>query len=107
MKKHLFIIVFQLVSALTFAQDDVSKRYASSITPTDLKDRLSIIASDALEGRMTGSRGQKMAAAFISDHFRRLGLQAPVNGSYYQPFDLYTISRGEIYLQASGTSFAN
>lgn len=83
------------------------KDYASLITPDELKENLSIIASDALEGRETGTRGQKMAAAFISYQFEKLGLKPPVDGSFYQHFDLYKSVPGEVYLTAGGVRFKN
>lgn len=93
------------VQVHVFAQSP--KDYAELITPEDLKDNLSIIASDALEGRATGTRGQKMAAAFISFHFQQLGLKAPVNGSYYQPFELYRLVPGETTITAGGVTYRN
>jgi hypothetical protein len=89
------------------AQDQVVQQYGNRITPDDLKGYLSILASDALEGRETGTRGQKMAAAFISAHFSDLGLTAPVEGSHYQPVDLITSVPGEIYIKAGQTSYKN
>lgn len=77
--------------------------YASTITAADLKANLSIIASDAMEGRETGKRGQKMAAAFISFTFQELGLAAPVNGSYYQPVPLYSAGISGVTLKANNT----
>src|SRR6187549_1178952 len=109
MKKLILLVV--LVSALAGnrlqAQDPVAKKYGDLITPSDLKENLSILASDAFEGRETGKRGQKMAAAFISAHFEELGLAAPVDGSYYQPVGLYSLVPGEIYLKAGQTRFNN
>ena len=49
------------ISVCVNAQNEVAKKYADQITGADLKEYLSIIASDALEGRETGTRGQKMA----------------------------------------------
>ncbi|HCW07943.1 MAG TPA: peptidase M28, partial [Cytophagales bacterium] len=72
-----------LLVQFSFAQDQKASQYAQLITASDLKENLTIIASDALEGRYTGTRGQKMAAAFIANHFESLGLAGPVNGSYY------------------------
>jgi Zn-dependent M28 family amino/carboxypeptidase len=67
--------------------------YAKTITPEDLKKHLSIIASDAYEGRETGQKGQKMAAEYIKKHFVACGLEAPVKSNpqepYFQTFDLY------------------
>ncbi len=94
-----------LVQVHIFAQSPTD--YAELITSEDLRDNLSIIASDALEGRATGTRGQKMAAAFISFHFEQLGLKAPVNGSYYQPFELYRLMPGETVITTRGTTYQN
>lgn len=109
MKK--FILIFLSIISFAWRVDaqvnSVATTYANTITTADLKDRLTIIASDALEGRNTGSRGQKMAAAFISDHFRQLGLTAPINHSYYQPVNLYSSSPEEVFIKAGGNTFQN
>jgi aminopeptidase YwaD len=45
------------------------------------------LASDALEGRLSGSIGARVAAQFIAGRFRSLGLQpAGDDGGYRQPF---------------------
>lgn len=99
------IVIFQQIVAV--AQQS-PQEYAELITPADLMDNLSILASDALEGRETGTRGQKMAAAFISHHFQELGLAPPVDGaSYYQPFDLHKVVQGEVYMTTRGTTYQN
>jgi hypothetical protein len=103
MKQHTFLVLL-LVSHLLFGQDP--QPYASMVEPRALKENLSIIASDAMEGRFTGSRGQKMAAAFIADHFGRLGL-TPINkGSYYQPFELYSYKQGEVSIATPTKKFS-
>lgn len=83
-----------------YAQENTAEKYGEMISPEHLRDYLSILASDALEGRETGKRGQKMAAALISSHFAELGLQPPVDGSYYQHFQLYTSYPQEMYIKA-------
>ena len=86
-------------------------KYAETITEEDLRDYLTILASDAMEGRETGQRGQKMAAAFIAFHFQELGLQPVVkdgnNYSYYQKFELEKSSPGEIYVLFGGEKLMN
>jgi len=63
---------------MAISQNEDALKYAATITKEDAFDKLSIIASDAMEGRETGQRGQKMAAAFIEYHFEQLGLLPPV-----------------------------
>ncbi len=83
-------------------KDAIAERYARTITEADLQDYLNILASDALEGRETGTRGQKMAAAFIEQHFVDNDLSAVVQGNedwgYQQRFDLYKNHYRDIYL---------
>ena len=89
-----------LVVALgLLAQDKMAIKYAKTITVEDLNTHLSIISSDEYEGRETGKKGQKMAAAYISKQFEALGLEAPVDGSYYQSFDLTESQIGNVYFR--------
>ena len=60
---------------------DWSLPYAATITPQALKADLSVLASDAYEGRETGKKGQKMAADYIAKAFAADGLTGPVQGS--------------------------
>lgn len=80
-------IALQYVS---FAQKDKSVKYAATIKAADLKKQLTIIASDEMEGRETGTEGQRKAAAYIESQFKKMGL-APIpslNG-YQQLYPLY------------------
>jgi hypothetical protein len=105
MTRKLSCSLLFIVPLLAFAQDP--QPYASIIEPKALKENLSIIASDAMEGRFTGSRGQKMAAAFIADHFERLGL-TPINkGSYYQPFSLHSYKQADIIIETPKNKFSS
>ncbi len=54
------------------------------ISANSLRGNLSFIASDALEGRATPSRGLDLAAEYIAAQFRRAGLQPPIDGDYFQ-----------------------
>lgn len=86
--------------------EDFSKKYAETISASDLSRHLHIIASDSLEGRETGKKGQKLAADYISKQFESFGLKAPVatpNGdSYYQKFNLESRQWGDIYISIRG-----
>lgn len=112
MKKFLITILAAFTLSGSYGQTEgYAFKYAQTITQQDLHDYLSILASDALEGRETGTRGQKMAAAFISSHFEDLGLTAPVplcnTSSYYQPVDLYSSTPGETYMEVDGNRYEN
>lgn len=81
------------------AQDKTALKFAKTITAEDLKGHLSILASDEYEGRETGKKGQKMAAEYIANHFKSLGFEAPVDGSYFQKFNLTESSIGSVYFK--------
>jgi hypothetical protein len=83
MKK--LLITYSLLGTFTaaFAQNETAMKFAGYITPDDAKKHLSIIASDAFEGRETGKPGAEKAANYIAGEFKKLGLEAPVNGSYF------------------------
>lgn len=94
--KHLFLsILIQLLFQVGFPQDNIPIQYANSITIEDLSEHLTILASDVLEGRETGERGQKMAAAYIEHYFKHIGLEPAVNTpmgkSYVQSFNLIKV----------------
>ena len=93
MKKILLLAGFGfcLFSLQTLAQNDVAIKYANSITVDDLKTHLNYLASDELEGRETGEKGQKLAAEYLRDFYREIGLTGPVDGDYFQYFNLVRI----------------
>ena len=51
-----------------------------------IKEDVAFLASDALEGRQTGTEGEKKAAKYISERFAELGLLAKGTTNYVQPF---------------------
>jgi len=51
--------------------------------PEQLQRHVLTLASEAMEGRKTGSAGADLAADYIASQFQELGLQS-LNGSYFQ-----------------------
>lgn len=90
-----------LLYAAVMAQSPL-KTYEATISEADLKKHLTYIASDELEGRDTGSEGQKKAAKYIIQHLEEWGLQpivnTPAGKSYLQTFSLYKADWGEGYV---------
>jgi Zn-dependent M28 family amino/carboxypeptidase len=65
------------------------KAAAASITAERLRAHIRYLADDLLEGRGPGSRGDRLAQAYIATQMEAMGLQpAGENGSWYQPFDI-------------------
>ena len=60
----------------------------AAISADDLRLHVEALASEAMEGRLTGSRGELLATEYVANAFQRLGLEpAGDDGSYFQPFD--------------------
>ncbi len=64
---------------------DSAAKLAATITAEDMRKHLTVLASDEYEGRETGEEGNKMAAEYIANHFKSIGLP-PVgeDNSYFQ-----------------------
>ena len=70
-----------------------------SIKADELKKNLMVIASDEMEGRQTGSEGQKKAGVYMIDYYKNIGVSYPkALGSYYQkvPKEALKSRRGEL-----------
>lgn len=91
------LLIALAVVAVVQAQDgrpDVAPGNAT-IHEQELKADLSFLASDLLQGRLTGTTGNHLATEFIRARFERLGLK-PMGSddSYFQPFTLMTTTLG-------------
>jgi len=51
-----------------------------------IKEDVAFLASDKLEGRQTGTKGEKAAADYIKKRFKELGLSPKGTNGYLQPF---------------------
>lgn len=83
--------VLTLLSVNCIAQTNLKKAgsYASLITAADLKKNLTILAGPEMEGRETGTEGQRKAAAFIEEQMKSFGLLPAVDGQYQMVFPVY------------------
>lgn len=105
--KKLLLLCLPFAATLAMAQkgDDASAKYAALITQQGLKEKLTILASDEMEGRETASPGQRKAAAYIEDFFKKLGLKPGNGDSYQQLYPVYQEVLNEKNLRVNGRSF--
>ena len=82
MKKYFSLIL--VIPFFSFAQENLT--YANSINNTDLYKHIEVLSSDSLEGRETGKPGQKMAAEYIANQFKKIGIPPYKRKTYYQKF---------------------
>ncbi|WP_316735163.1 M28 family peptidase [Pedobacter aquatilis] len=107
-KKFLTLGFVSLFAASSFAQvkplvpNKDAIRFSKVINPENGYKHLSILASDEFEGRETGKKGAWMAADYIRDYFKSLGLKGPVDGSYFQKIDLVNYSINQSSLTING-----
>ncbi|HTQ26501.1 MAG TPA: hypothetical protein VMI35_00160, partial [Puia sp.] len=82
--RKFFILLAVAATATTQAQKMTDpKPFANSITEEGLKKHLYVIASRDFEGRETATEGQRLAAAYIENQFKAMGLQ-PGNKDHFQ-----------------------
>lgn len=75
--KSIIALIF-LVLITSCKQDTVKE--------ISIKDDIAVLASDAYEGRETGTKGEQEAAKYISERFKALGLQPKGTDGYFQVF---------------------
>ncbi len=105
---HIKTIVLFIAILLNFscksAKDQEPKtaditKYVNTITAADLKKHLIIVAGDEMEGRNTGSPGQKKAGKYLIGQYEANGIPFPKGAdNYYQniPASFFVRAKGEV-----------
>src|ERR1035438_4458624 len=94
MRKSVLAAAAFLAAAMAAAQTASTNLsiIASHLTANDLKADISFLASDALEGRGTPSRGLEIAAEYVAAQFRRAGLDPAGDDDYFQTANYVTVT---------------
>jgi aminopeptidase YwaD len=75
--------------ALFYSSSEAQKlKKADRIVMSHLKSHIQYLASDELEGRRTGTEGEKKAMEYISRQFRDAGLAPKGTNGFYQSFEI-------------------
>lgn len=92
--KYLFLLLTAFTVSCNSAQNSVTKAsqstmtrvdYANTITAADLKKHLYIYAGDEMRGRMTGSKGQKLAVEYLRNFYQDHNIASPMGvNNYFQ-----------------------
>ncbi len=84
MKNSRISLLLAIFTTFSFAQVQPSK-YIKLITKESLKTNLYIIASDEMEGRDTGTKGQKKAGEYLISQYTKAGISFPEGAAdFYQ-----------------------
>ena len=90
--------VLHRLNLISTEQDSATKgtplRTATATSPKildeDVRNHLSYLCSDALEGRFTGSKGEKLASDYVADSFQAFGLEPFTSeGEWIQGFPFF------------------
>jgi hypothetical protein len=111
MRKLIAMVALAMLVLPAWAQkkDLQAVKFANTITQKDLSRHLHVIAADDMEGRRTGTKGQKKAAQYIANHFKQLGLKPPVKTpqgmSYLQKFSMKSTKWEDVSVEVNGNKY--
>jgi hypothetical protein len=93
--KLILLLPLIFMATIAFSQSKIEP-YVKTITQENLKKHIYTLASDSLEGRKTGQKGQKMAAEYISNFFKSHKLDNMGMENHLQPFELKAYSKNQV-----------
>jgi hypothetical protein len=100
--------ILLLISCLTsFILQSQGQADKSKIDRKDLRTFVRILSSDSLEGRGTGTSGQRKAERFMSERFKELGLNTYDQNGYLQKFKLNQTYWGQVYIKTQNRTLEN
>ena len=82
------IIATLAITVIVSAGVVVSQQRATTFDEASLKAHVKYLSDDKLEGRGTGAPGGEMAAKYIAEQLKAIGVKGAANGSYFQPVSL-------------------
>jgi len=104
MQKQFMLLVGFASSLLVFLDTPKPPKEAlDAIRPADIRQQIDFLAADAMMGRNTPSPELDRAADYIAKEFQHYGLR-PVNGSYFNEFQVGTVRLGKENLLAISVS---
>jgi len=104
MEKKILLSILYFVSVFTVnAQNSFDEKQVTQ----KLKNHISILASDAFEGRETGTNGEHLAYDYITAQFKDIGLETKGTDGYLQSFDFTkeTINGEKTFLKLNEKTF--
>ncbi|MFN0171152.1 MAG: M28 family metallopeptidase [Bryobacteraceae bacterium] len=107
MKRILLVLALSLFSCSRSSGPNL-KPALDGITADGLLGHIKVLASDEFEGRLPGTRGEELTVRYLTDQFRKRGLE-PGNpdGSYVQKVPLLGItSQTSIDIRVGGKALA-
>ncbi|RXK60616.1 M28 family peptidase [Lacibacter luteus] len=102
-----FLAALSLLALSASAQkkNKTAEQFSKTITADDLKTHLYILAGPEMEGRETGTAGQRKAADYLKQQFQRIGIAPANNGNYEQFYPLYKDTLKDASVSVNGKTF--
>jgi Zn-dependent M28 family amino/carboxypeptidase len=90
--KNSYNSLFFILSAALLSACGKQDKPAKPITADEIKSHIAVLADDSLMGRKPFTAGEPKAINYISEQFRKLGLEPGNNGSYFQEVPMAEIT---------------
>ena len=90
-----------------FKLDNDGTTFAAGIKAEDLKTLVYALASDSMQGRETGEKGQQIAAQFIAQQFKDAGLPPKADKGFFQKILLQSETWKDLALKVGDQEFRN
>lgn len=91
--RSLICLTLTATLATPSAADPAASNAAPEVNVERVRAHLDFLADNLLEGRETGSSGYDIAAAYLSAHFRHLGVEPAGTDGYLQPIEFVRTER--------------
>lgn len=93
-KYYIIILTAVILSVYSFGYydsgDGIDKVRNPEITKQEVYEHIKFLASDALEGRFPGTKGDSLTEYYIAGEFKKYKLKPFFEKDYFQPFSLIT-----------------
>src|SRR6202012_3360081 len=90
--KNTYYYPLLFLGAALFSACSRQEKPATPITAEELKSHIAVLANDSLLGRKPFTAGEPKMINYISQQFKKLGLEAGDNGSYFQEVPMVEIT---------------
>ena len=92
-KVNRLLILLSIIGFISCrGEKDRIKPSLDSITVEDMKDRISVLASDDFQGRAPSTEGEEKSISYLAEQFKKIGLEPGNKGSYFQEVSLMKIT---------------
>lgn len=107
MRQVKIVLLFSFLAINAFAQSNNTNKKTDNLLYNNLKKHIEYLASDALEGRRTGTPGEMKAVTYISSQYQKMNIKCVEDKRTY--IQLFNINEGKeikkgTSLKTNGTS---